>query len=180
VVTFGMPRAGNDRFAESYRKRGLWDKTVRLRHGSDIVPTVPPACSAPFGLFQFRHVGRLLACDRNGEFAASAVVDHPADATALVSLAETFAVIEEERRERRDRDRLNQDRGARWPGDALTAEFAERLPLFVRDHLQDRYLEALGARFGTLPSEAGATGSADDAGTALDALLHSVGRLLHH
>ena len=48
VVTFGMPRPGDDEFAEDYRARGLWNKQVRLRHGSDIVPTVPrpaPGCS---------------------------------------------------------------------------------------------------------------------------------------
>ena len=178
VVTFGMPRPGDDEFAEDYRARGLWDKTVRLRHGSDIVPTVPPACSGLFGLLEFRHVGQLLPCDRSGEFAGSAVLSDPVDRISKIPLVETFELIDEERRRRLDPHWFSRNRGPRWPGDAVAAGLADRLPLFVRDHLQDRYLEALGVRFAP-SAEAGAGESAGDIGASLEALKRSIGRWLN-
>jgi len=61
VYTFGMPRAGNNVFAQSYDD-DLGLRTFRLVHGEAIVPTVAPAS------FGFRHVGRYLHCERLGRF----------------------------------------------------------------------------------------------------------------
>ena len=61
VYTFGMPRPGSKAFADLYnRQMGM--RTYRLVHGEDIVPTVAPAS------FGFRHLGRVLHCERLGRF----------------------------------------------------------------------------------------------------------------
>ena len=61
VYTFGMPRPGNKAFAELYNQQ-LGMRTYRLVHGEDIVPTVAPTS------FGFRHLGRILHCERQGRF----------------------------------------------------------------------------------------------------------------
>ena len=66
VYTFGMPRAANSDFVDAYNRSGLGNVTYRLVHGLDIVPTVPP----PF--LGFRHVGRMLACERGERFSSEA------------------------------------------------------------------------------------------------------------
>jgi hypothetical protein len=150
VCTFGMPRAGDDRFANLYgREHGLWTRTYRLRHGSDIVPTVPPACD-PY--LRFRHVGQLLRCPQRGRFDTTQLEPHPDDAVNRIPLAEAcatvfggqmpsllglpFALLQL-------RDRLR--------ADAQAGGVIDRLPFYIRDHLQDRYLEALGVAFATNP-----------------------------
>jgi len=62
VYTFGMPRPGRDDFANAYNPR-LGQRTYRMVHADDIVPTVAPE------FLKFRHVGRFLHCDRQGKFA---------------------------------------------------------------------------------------------------------------
>jgi pimeloyl-ACP methyl ester carboxylesterase len=61
VYTFGMPRPGNQALADRYNQR-LGSRTYRLVHGEDLVPTVAPS------RLDFRHLGRLLHCERQGRF----------------------------------------------------------------------------------------------------------------
>jgi triacylglycerol lipase len=63
VYTFGAPRVGAAAFAETYNISGLGERTYRLVHGLDIIPTVPPS------RLGFRHAGRMLACARGASFA---------------------------------------------------------------------------------------------------------------
>jgi triacylglycerol lipase len=82
VYVFGMPRVGDEDFAERYNDT-LGNSTYRLVHGSDIVATVPPSS------FGFRHVGRLIRCDRAGYFApdqpTSEFSDEPQFKDSLIS-----------------------------------------------------------------------------------------------
>jgi len=57
VYTFGMPRPGNQAFADQYNEK-LGARTYRLVHGLDIAPTE----------LGFSHLGRLLQCERLGRF----------------------------------------------------------------------------------------------------------------
>src|SRR5262249_37982085 len=82
VYSFGMPRVGSPVFALAYdQMRG--ERPYRLVHGEDLVPTVPPSN------FNFRHVGRMLACARHGKFDAALLApgggDNPPFAASLVS-----------------------------------------------------------------------------------------------
>jgi hypothetical protein len=61
AYTFGMPRPGSKAFADLYNQQ-LGMRTYRLVHGEDIVPTVAPTS------FGFRHLGRVLHCERLGRF----------------------------------------------------------------------------------------------------------------
>ena len=65
VYTFGMPRPGRRNFSDPYNQNALANRTYRLVHGEDIVPTVAP--SEPFG---FRHVGCYVPAPRGGKFHA--------------------------------------------------------------------------------------------------------------
>ncbi len=62
IYTFGAPRVGSAGFAGAYNACGLGDRTYRVIHGLDIVPTLPPSALG------FRHAGRMIACDRGGRF----------------------------------------------------------------------------------------------------------------
>lgn len=62
VYTFGAPRVGSSAFAGSYNASGLGDRSYRLIHGLDIVPTLPPSTLG------FRHAGRMIVCGRGGRF----------------------------------------------------------------------------------------------------------------
>ena len=62
IYTFGAPRVGSASFAGSYNACGLGNRTYRLIHGLDIVPTLPPSALG------FRHAGRLIACSRGDRF----------------------------------------------------------------------------------------------------------------
>ena len=125
VFAFGMPRVGGEAFAERY-EAALGGRTLRLVHGQDVVPRVPPS-----GL-GYRHVGRRLDCPHAGVFDPAqtrpARDDGPvlpgtlADAVvhllrSLVPLSDTF------------RD------------DPLGVASA-LLPPFIADHLPDRYCAA--------------------------------------
>jgi pimeloyl-ACP methyl ester carboxylesterase len=61
VYTFGTPRPGDATFAGTYNQR-IGQRTYRLVHGEDLVPTVGPS------FLKFRHVGRFLNCPRGGTF----------------------------------------------------------------------------------------------------------------
>jgi hypothetical protein len=67
VYTFGMPRPGSNQFAIEYNER-IGQRTYRLVHGDDLVPTVAPS------EFGFHHVGRYLPCDRGAKFKTEALV----------------------------------------------------------------------------------------------------------
>jgi hypothetical protein len=56
-----MPRPGSKAFADIYSQQ-LGTRTYRLVHGEDVVPTVAPTS------FGFRHLGRVLHCERQGRF----------------------------------------------------------------------------------------------------------------
>jgi triacylglycerol lipase len=62
VYTFGAPRVGSQAFADGYNSCGLGERTYRLIHGLDIVPTLPPS------RLGFRHAGRMILCERGGRF----------------------------------------------------------------------------------------------------------------
>jgi triacylglycerol lipase len=74
VYTFGGARAGDQQFFNRYGL-DLRNRTFRLVHGKDIVPSVPP--SSRGGLLgsllgDFHHVGRLLHCQQRSTFAGPA------------------------------------------------------------------------------------------------------------
>jgi triacylglycerol lipase len=138
VVSFGAPRIGNETFVASYRGRGLWRKTVRLRYGDDIVPRVPPSARGPLG---FHHVGLGLRCPHGGRFATGlpprdepAGAEREGEAAGWAGLQAAMA-------------RLADHGAPSFPGGEAARLFADTLPYFLRDHLQDRYLDALGWRF---------------------------------
>ena len=78
VYTFGQPRTGNALFAEDFNGV-LGERTYRLGHGQDIVPTVPPTRPG------FAHVGRFLPCERHGRFDASRLSATPSDEPPFVA-----------------------------------------------------------------------------------------------
>lgn len=72
VYTYGMPRPGDPNFAGVYNN-GVGQRTYRLVHGDDLVPTVAPSA------LNFRHVGRYLHCPRGGKFAGQPLVAGASD-----------------------------------------------------------------------------------------------------
>ena len=77
VYAFGMPRIGTPDFAAKYNGK-LGDRTYRLVHGDDIVPTVPPT------KFGFCHVGRSVICRGHALFAPDALSAQPTDSPPFV------------------------------------------------------------------------------------------------
>ncbi|NVO13537.1 MAG: lipase family protein [Rhodoplanes sp.] len=77
VYTFGMPRVGSPEFAAAYNA-AAGERTYRLVHGEDVVPTVPPS------ELTFCHVGRFLPCPRHTRFDAAALRPAPTDEPAFV------------------------------------------------------------------------------------------------
>ena len=61
-----MPRPGREDFAAAYRANGLAERTFRLVHGDDIVPTVAPS------FLGFRHVGWYVPADTGKKFSQPA------------------------------------------------------------------------------------------------------------
>ncbi len=68
VYTFGAPRVGSPAFARSYNASGLGERTYRLVHGLDIVPTLPPS------RLGFRHAGRMIMCERGSRFTGTEAI----------------------------------------------------------------------------------------------------------
>jgi triacylglycerol lipase len=164
VLTFGMPRAGDEAFEAAYRSRGLWQKTARLEYGSDIIPSLPPAVS---GQLAFRHVGPALHCPHGGQFKdVLPPRDDPDDRIELEQLEERLGISDTETlRNVRDAWGRILDHGVpRSPAGGTATLIIDKLPFFLRDHLQDCYLEALGWSFDR-PTEARVSISADDADT---------------
>lgn len=139
VYTMGMPRVGTAQFAQAYNNTSvgaassLGQRTFRLVHGDDVVPHVPPTL-APLG---YRHVGRLLSCPRGGNFAPGNL------GPATIEEIDIRAVLDLVGAHFRDPPgRPPQP----YPADnPEVAGFVAALPPIVRDHLMDRYLQALGA-----------------------------------
>jgi triacylglycerol lipase len=145
VYTFGMPRVGNQIFADRYNPH-LGMRTYRFVHGDDIVPTVAPSD------LKFRHLGRYLACPRQGKFdpanltrdvssdlplfergVAKSLMEHlhgplSAAVAALARIKLALALVF----------------GAKIPGMRTDPGgiIIELLPPRLRDHMPDRYIAA--------------------------------------
>jgi pimeloyl-ACP methyl ester carboxylesterase len=168
VLTYGMPRAGDEAFEAAYRSRGLWQKTARLEYGSDIIPSLPPAAT---GQLAFRHVGPALHCPHGGQFKdALPPRDDPDDRIELAQLEELIGITNREtlRNIREAWGRILDHGVPRSPAGGTATLIIDRLPFFLRDHVQDCYLEALGWSFAR-PPESRVSISADDA----DAFAHA-------
>ena len=162
VLAFGMPRAGDQRFAAACKSRGLWPKIARLEYGSDIVPSLPPAA---VGHLAFRHVGPALHCPHGGQFKDSLPPhDDPDEPMTLAHLEELLGVTDSEtlRLFGEAWHRILDHGVPRSPAGGTATLIIDRLPFFLRDHLQDCYLEALGWSF-TRPSASRVSISAEDA-----------------
>jgi triacylglycerol lipase len=133
VYTFGTPRVGAATFAETYNASGLGERTYRLVHGLDIIPTVPPS------RFGFRHAGRMMNCPRGKCFAADTAL------SAIDNDDPPFA------------DTFRNGYRQRWR-DLLTGSFPASsrkgwlgwyqryiLPPTIADHLPERYRKAFEA-----------------------------------
>lgn len=133
IYTFGAPRVGAATFADTYNASGLGERTYRLVHGLDIIPTVPPS------QFGFRHAGRMIACPRGAGFTASLSM------SAIDSDDPPFA------------DTLRNGYRQRW-NDLRTGNFPVSarkgwlgwyqryiLPPTIADHLPERYRKAFEA-----------------------------------
>jgi hypothetical protein len=141
VYGFGLPRVGGPEFATRYNQ-ALGDRTFRLVHGNDIVPSVPDGIVnvvMPGGLaarLQFHHVGHMLKCVSGGKFRRAAQLaamesDDPRFVPGLMGdvRARIGALLS---------GRLLAPVG---PGELGALDTV--LPPAIRDHLPDRYLNAL-------------------------------------
>jgi len=135
VHTFGMPRTGGKRFATDYDSK-LGEKTYRMVHGIDIVPRVPPP-HVPLSELRFFHVGRMLYCTPGANFTLQTPLtalglNEPVLMTGFIDgLTDFFR--------RALRGFLLSPRGPGPMGGMFRF-----LPPPIREHLQDRYLIALG------------------------------------
>ncbi len=168
VLTFGMPRVGNQLFATAYRSRGLWQKTARLEYGSDLVPLLPAAARQ----FAFRHVGPALRCPHGSQFQDLLPPrDDPDDPITLAKLEEILGINDGQtlRILKEGWGRILDHGVPRSPAGGTATLIIDKLPYFLRDHLQDCYLEALGWSF-RRPATSRNSISADDA----DAFVHAL------
>jgi hypothetical protein len=132
VYTIGMPRPGNLAYADDYNQQ-LGDRTFRLVHGEDVVARVPPRFAG------YRHIGQVLFCNHGGTFAGipTPTVEgqpgseelHPLDIVKLFPIGHP---------EETETDKLDFPSPLSW-----VSEIIHALPRPARDHLTDRYLEAL-------------------------------------
>jgi hypothetical protein len=147
VYTFGMPRPGDAAFAAIYNQR-IGQRTYRLVHGADLVPTVGPS------FLRFRHVGRYLNCPRRGTFstqdlAAGTSSDEPdfvrgisKELTSLLDgpLSQFVSPIE------RLKLAASLAIGTKVAGMRTDPAgiLIELLPPRLRDHMPDRYIGGCG------------------------------------
>jgi triacylglycerol lipase len=130
VYTFGLPRVGREAFRTAYNDK-LGPITYRLVHGQDIVASVP------MSEIRFRHVGRALQCKSGEKFDPAVPLsqlgsDEPAFSKGVVnSVVSGIAGVLS--------GHLFQPKGLGPFGPLF-----KFLPQPIRDHLQDRYLTALG------------------------------------
>jgi len=147
VYTYGTPRTGGLDFVTSYEKLG--EKTFRLVHGNDIVATVPPSANG-----NFRHVGRLLRCGHDGEFAGLTPApsnqnqpDFNGGFLTDTALSDLDTVI-------------NKIKALRKSGlfagllARLLAPPTEALPPTIRDHIPASYFKALSIPLRQTPGSA--------------------------
>ena len=143
VYTFGTPRPGISQFANDYNAL-LGERTYRLVHGEDLVPSVPPS------ELGFRHIGRYLHCGRRGKFkkdelSSGASSDDPAfihgaskDVTRFLSDPLSPAATALDRL--KIAARLVFGRGPAGMRTDPGGIAIELLPLRLRDHMPDRYI----------------------------------------
>ena len=145
VYTFGMPRPGNKAFADLYNQQ-LGMRTYRLVHGEDIVPTVAPTS------FGFRHLGRVLHCERLGRFdQANLASDTSSDFPPFVSgvakdlrdhlhgpLSAVLSIAARIKMATALLTGMGPSNMRTDPGGILI----EMLPPRLRDHMPDRYIGA--------------------------------------
>lgn len=131
VYTFGGPRVGDSIFLGAYSKK-LIDRTYRMVHGGDVVPTVPPKGIG------FCHVGECIKCPTDGRFDGTQT-----ERTAAAANEPDFidAVIEAGLADFRA---LAAFRFLRRIGPRPLDWAAALLPRLVRDHLPSNYFRALG------------------------------------
>jgi len=135
VYTYGLPRVGGQAFVGQYEPI-LGDKTFRLINGDDPVPSVPPT-----EILGFRHVGRSLSCPHAGTFNP---ISKPASA---LDNEPNFAKVEQEFAAHTLGELLR----GRWQPPAqpgLLGWLYGLLPGGLADHMQARYLRALGTPVG--------------------------------
>jgi pimeloyl-ACP methyl ester carboxylesterase len=142
VYTFGMPRPGDEKFRADYGTLG--QRTYRLVHGDDVVPTVAPAS---LGLL---HVGRYLHCERMGRFDAGQMdpateSDKPdfQEGVAKELASVLHGALAGEARARLE-SLMRVLAGAAADGVRTDAAgiLIDLLPPRLRDHMPDRYMAA--------------------------------------
>lgn len=128
IYTYGMPRAGGERFRTDYNNR-LGDVTFRLVHGLDIVARIP------MSRIGFHHVGRVLLCGSGEKFDRALLSSVGSDDPEfLAGLAHTL---------------VNRVEGTLSGhilspvGPGTFGPLFKYLPHPIRDHLQDCYYTAL-------------------------------------
>jgi hypothetical protein len=130
VYAFGLPRVGGPAFAAAYEP-ALGARTHRLVNGDDPVPAVP------FARLGYVHVGRRLSCPHAGTFDPAA---HPA---GTADNDPSFTQVETDNAGHMIEELLH----GRWPLPAqpeILGWLYDLLPGGVADHMQARYLKALG------------------------------------
>jgi triacylglycerol lipase len=131
VYVFGMPRAGGERFRAAYDSNvSLGPVTYRLVHGLDVVARIPMSAIG------FRHVGRELECASGQKF------DPTAPLAALGSDVPEFSLGLAHTLVSRIEDLLS-GHFLSPPGPGTFGPLFKYLPQPIRDHLQDRYYDAL-------------------------------------
>jgi triacylglycerol lipase len=146
VYTFGMPRPGSPAFADEHYNPALGPCTYRLVHGNDLVPTLAPS------ELGFRHVGRLLLCDRGGTFDANRLamdtkLDDPQFVTTVTKgfgslLREPLSNVQSQLAQIKLAVAMAVRTGPRDMRDDAGGILIELLSPPLRDHMPDRYIAA--------------------------------------
>lgn len=123
VYLYGCPRVGREEFVAPYN-RTFGDKTYRLVHGADVVPTVPPPNLG------FLHVGRYLACASGEKFNAALLTPGFGSNEPMASGFRDQLVS------------LFRGRSQNTRNDVV-GQLTALLPVGIGDHLPDRYYNAL-------------------------------------
>jgi triacylglycerol lipase len=129
VYVFGSPRVGRTAFKKRYNAN-FGPTTYRFVHGEDIVATVPPS------ELDFRHVGRLLHCQRGQKFDSDTMLDSPDSDEPLAGPGFLNGVAQ------RLRDLVTGPLSPTSRIDRL-GRLSELLAPSIGDHLPDRYYTAL-------------------------------------
>jgi triacylglycerol lipase len=148
VYTYGMPRTGGATFKARYDKP-LGNATYRLVNGPDVVPTVPLPVAG------YRHVGRLLWCGTNKRFDRAGLLQTMESnkpklpQSLLKTAAKGFSCL------------MKCKLCCSPQGPGPLGRLFKCLPLNIRVHLQDQYLNALGSdiHFDDGPVAAGTAGA---------------------